>query len=321
MKAVIIGWFGKKNLGDDLLESISKEIILTNSSVTTLTRLTIDELAKDKTNSEAIISDSDIVFMGPGGLINRGIEYIIEPLKKSKKLFLIGISIEDYTGLCDKVIQFLAEKACVSLFRDNDSFDYFSKFSPIGDVGVISDIYLSANALSFPDEVIFNSERTWVALPRKWNKDFFQNRYAEFLSNKLSSWWLNAYMQDTNIIKMCKSSDGICVIDQSDKDLFYNISHSVGSNFLGLFSNENELRDNIVGRNLISSRYHGTLIALKNGVYTESFCYQNKLRTLCSRYSLPIYGETNDKSIITLSKIKDDGVASMCDIKSKLSYL
>ncbi|HDI3224603.1 TPA: hypothetical protein PMB70_003576, partial [Vibrio cholerae] len=132
MKGTIIGWFGKGNLGDDLLEKIARDFIVDNSQVDSLTSISIDELYKNKSQSENIILDSDIVFVGPGGLINSGVNYIIEPLRKAKKLILIGVSIEDYSGSSDRVLGFLAEKASISLFRDNDSKNYFYNFSPKG---------------------------------------------------------------------------------------------------------------------------------------------------------------------------------------------
>ncbi|MEZ6930044.1 polysaccharide pyruvyl transferase family protein [Aeromonas sp. S16(2024)] len=320
MKGIIIGWFGKNNLGDDLLEEIARDLILSNVMLKTLISVPISELHNNK-NTENHISEADIVFIGPGGLINTGTNYIVEPLKNAKKIVLIGISIEDYTGSSDRVLQFLAEKSAISLFRDADSVNYFKRFSPVGVVSLISDLFLSANAEIFPNEVLYTYDNKIMALPRGWDKNILRNKYFHYLKNKMNNpTWMLPLTQSNEILSMCARSDEICVIDPADKDAFCYLSNKRGKKFIGCATSEAELRRWITNRNLISARYHGTLIALKYGVYTESYCYQNKLRNLCMTYDLPIY-QNNTPQKISLSKLKDDGFNSMLEIKSKLSCL
>ncbi|ENM5752310.1 polysaccharide pyruvyl transferase family protein [Vibrio mimicus] len=321
MKGTIIGWFGKGNLGDDLLEKVARDFIIDNSQVDSLTSISIDELYKNKSQSENIILDSDIVFVGPGGLINSGVNYIVEPLRKAKKLVLIGVSIEDYSGSSDRVLGFLAEKASISLFRDNDSKNYFYNFSPKGLVYLVNDFYLSANAEFFPEKINYKNNSLTVSLPRSWDRKVFQNRLIRYLKAKGAFHKsIHLSLQCPEIIEMCKTSSEICVIDSGDQEIFYNLSEVLNKKFYGVISNEEDLERFLYEKNLISARYHGTLIALKNGIYTESFCYQNKLFTLCNDYGLPIFN-TNKMKSICLLKLIDDGVKSRTTIKSILESL
>lgn len=301
-KAVISGYYGYKNFGDELILSILVEhlkalniepLVLSGDIDYTKNEHNVDSI--NRYNIKAVINEiknSDILISGGGSLLQdvtslKSIIYylfiIAVGIIFNKKVIIFAQGIGPINNFFAKIMTKLLLKQCYYIsVRDNKSFDLLKSW------GIAAEL-LCDPVYSVKVDKTLDTETLGIQLRNFKNVDIkFLKRFAEFINTEFPDKTVKIFsLQKTNDFEICK--------------MFESLLNKINSNIKTEIITENIIAQISTLEYLIGMRFHALLTAILSGVKVCAINYDIKVEQLSKEYNLPLISLNEDNDYLQIA--------------------
>ena len=312
IKIALIGWSGKNNFGDNLMQSLLKKELSYFGEVTEYSD--IDDINIIKSDKNLAHLHNDILVFGGGNIISSEFWPFnsLDKIKKNQKVLFLNVNItsaiHDETILLNKLKQLNA----TWIVRDSESARLLSEYQIIAQV--IPDIVLGTQ----PSPIINKKHQALFFLNQFYFNKLFSDNISDFLESmnvaKTISQhidWLKTFGWDIVLVPSQITNE---LDDRIPSAFIGRLSKTFKSNkWIDHHLNNNEIIELIKESELIiSMRLHPALIGVSNNIPTIMLSFNEKFNNIFIDLHLQNIlidiEELNHKKLIQVNQLAESSI-------------